>query len=74
MKVKSIKIENFKSIAEENNRIDLESINTIVGKNESGKSNLIEAIGKLNLTGINDQMVMNSGTIEQILPDFIEFC
>ena len=39
MKVKSIKIENFKSFAEENNRIDLESINTIVGKNESGKSN-----------------------------------
>ena len=32
MKVKSIKIENFKSFAEENNRIDLESINTIVGK------------------------------------------
>lgn len=54
MKVKSIKIENFKSFAEENNRIDLERINTIVGKNESGKSNLIEAIGKLNLTGIND--------------------
>ena len=54
MKVKSIKIENFKSFAEENNRIDLESINTIVGKNESGKSNLIEAIGKLNLIGIND--------------------
>ena len=54
MKVKSIKIENLKSFAEENNRIDLESINTIVGKNESGKSNLIEAIGKLNLTGIND--------------------
>ena len=54
MKVKSIKIDNFKSFAEENNRIDLESINTIVGKNESGKSNLIEAIGKLNLTGIND--------------------
>ena len=54
MKVKSIKIQNFKSFAEENNRIDLENINTIVGKNESGKSNLIQAIGKLNLTGIND--------------------
>lgn len=54
MKAKSIKIENLKSFAEENNRIDLESINTIAEKNESGKSNLIEAIGKLNLTGIND--------------------
>ena len=66
MKVKSIKIENFKSIAEENNRIDLESINTIVGKNESGKSNLIEAIGKLNLTGINDTNYFknNNGTCE----------
>ena len=54
MKVKSIKIQNFKSFSEENNRIDLENINTIVGKNESGKSNLIQSIGKLNLTGIND--------------------
>lgn len=54
MKVKSVKIQNFKSFAEENNRIELENINTIVGKNESGKSNLIQAIGKLNLTGIND--------------------
>lgn len=54
MKVKSVKIENFKSFAENNNRIDLDDINTIVGKNESGKSNLISAIGKLNLTGMND--------------------
>ena len=54
MKVKSVKIQNFKSFAEENNRIDLDNINTIVGKSESGKSNLIQAIGKLELTGIND--------------------
>ena len=54
MKVKSVKIQNFKSFAEENNRIDLDNINTIVGKNESGKSNLIQAICKLELTGIND--------------------
>lgn len=54
MKVKSVKIQNFKSFAEENNRIDLDNINTIVGKNESGKSNLIQAIGNLNLTGMND--------------------
>ena len=45
MKVKSIKIDNFKSFAEENNRIDLESINTIVGKNESGKSNCAPSKG-----------------------------
>lgn len=54
MKIKSVKIQNFKSFAEENNRIDLDSINTIVGKNESGKSNLIQAIGKLDLRGIED--------------------
>lgn len=54
MKVQSVKIRNFKSFAEDNNRIDLDDINTIIGKNESGKSNLIEAIGKLNLSGIND--------------------
>ena len=70
MKVKSIKIENFRSFAEENNRIDLESINTIVGKNESGKSNLIEAIGKLNLIGINDNNYFrnnNKNTIDKPL-------
>lgn len=54
MKVTSVRIQNFKSFAEENNRIDLDTINTIIGKNESGKSNLIEAIGKLKLTGMND--------------------
>lgn len=54
MRIKSVRIQNFKSFAEDNNRIDLEDINTIVGKNESGKSNLIQAIGKLDLTGIND--------------------
>ena len=54
MRIKSVRIQNFKSFAEDDNRIDLEDINTIVGKNESGKSNLIQAIGKLDLTGIND--------------------
>lgn len=54
MKVTSVRIQNYKSFAEENNRIDLDTINTIIGKNESGKNNLIEAIGKLKLTGIND--------------------
>ena len=33
MKVKSVKIQNFKSFAEENNRIDLDKIITVIGKN-----------------------------------------
>ena len=68
MKVKSIKIQNFKSFAKENNRINLDNINTIVGKNESGKSNLIQAIGKIVLTGINDSRYFedyNKNTMEK---------
>lgn len=68
MKVKSVKIQNFKSFAEENNRIDIDNINTIVGKNESGKSNLIEAIGKLNFTGMTDSSYFqnyNKNTMEK---------
>ena len=60
MKLKSVKIQNFKSFAEDNNRLDLDDINTIIGKNESGKSNLIQAIGKLDLTGINDNNYFKS--------------
>ena len=41
MKLKSIKIEDYKSFGEENNILVLDSLNTIIGKNESGKSNLI---------------------------------
>lgn len=68
MKVKSVKIENFKSFAKDNNRIDLDDINTIVGKNESGKSNLIEAIGDLELTGLRNKNYFsycNKNTMEK---------
>ena len=54
MKLKSIKIENYKSFGNENNTLVLENINTIIGKNESGKSNLIDCLSRLDLTGIND--------------------
>ena len=55
MKLKSIKIENFKSFGNDNNLLILEDINTIIGKNESGKSNLIECLSKINLSGIDDR-------------------
>ena len=55
MKLKSIKIENFKSFGNDNNLLILEDISTIIGKNESGKSNLIECLSKINLSGIDDR-------------------
>lgn len=56
MKLKSIKIENYKSFGNENNTLILENINTVIGKNESGKTNLIDCLSKIDLTGINDQL------------------
>lgn len=54
MKLKSIKIEDYKSFGEENNILVLDSLNTIIGKNESGKSNLIECLSGINLSGMKD--------------------
>lgn len=45
MLLHSIEIHNFKSIGESNNLIIIEPrITTIIGKNESGKSNISEAL------------------------------
>ena len=54
MKVKSIKINNFKSFENENNTLILDDINTIIGKNESGKSNMIECLSAIDFNGIKD--------------------
>lgn len=54
MKLKSIKIEDYKSFGEENNILILDDLNTIIGKNESGKSNLIECLSGICLSGINN--------------------
>lgn len=54
MKVKSIKIQNYKSFGEANNILQLDNLNTIIGKNESGKSNLIDCLSKLDFTGHMD--------------------
>ena len=51
MKLKFIKINNYKSFANDCNQLLVSELNTIVGKNESGKSNLIEAIGNINKIG-----------------------
>lgn len=50
MKVTSIQFENYKSFKNQNIlRVD-NSITTIIGKNESGKSNLIDLFGSLSIT------------------------
>ncbi len=60
MKVKLVKIENYRSFGEENNVIELDSVTALVGKNESGKSNLIDCLGNLNLTYISDRGYFNN--------------
>ncbi|MBP2079619.1 AAA family ATPase [Oceanobacillus polygoni] len=48
MNIKSIEINNYKSFKEEKNITYLEdSVTAVIGKNESGKSNFLEAIGSL---------------------------
>ncbi len=43
-------LKNFLSYGERNEAIQLESLNVLIGKNSSGKSNLIEALSLLNAT------------------------
>ena len=50
MIIQSAKIENFKSIGCDNNILHLEdTVTALIGKNESGKSNVLESLGLLNL-------------------------
>ena len=56
MKIDKIKINNYKSLGEEDNTLTVDDLNIIVGKNESGKSNIVEAIAGIDLTGMNDKI------------------
>ena len=48
MKISKITINNFKSIGEDKNRIRLESgVTALIGKNESGKSNVLDVISAI---------------------------
>lgn len=50
MRIKSIKINNFRSLGGCKNRINVDDkVTTIIGKNESGKTNILKAMDKLNL-------------------------
>ncbi|WP_455542708.1 ATP-dependent nuclease, partial [Intestinibacter sp.] len=51
MKIKSIMISNYKSLGDEKNILLLEdNITALIGKNDSGKSNILEALGNISFT------------------------
>ncbi len=45
--LKSIKLQNFLSFGAASDKIELKSLNVLIGPNASGKSNLIDAINVL---------------------------
>ena len=51
MKIKNVVINNYKSLGEERNILLLEdNITALIGKNDSGKSNILEALGSISFT------------------------
>lgn len=73
MYIQSVSIKNFKSIGNDNSTIVLEpNITTIIGKNESGKSNILEGLSLISLlesmpTAFSpDNINRNNGTKAEI--------
>lgn len=54
MKLICCKINNYKSLSDEKNIIYLNDLTVILGKNESGKSNIIEAISNIDFIGYTE--------------------
>lgn len=55
MKLTKIEINNFKSFGECDNTLFIDKLNVIVGKNESGKSNIIDAISEIGTVGLTPE-------------------
>lgn len=55
MKLISCKVNNYKSIGEEKNEIYFNDLTIILGKNESGKSNIVEAISGVDVIGYTNK-------------------
>lgn len=60
MKLISCKVNNYKSIGEEKNIIYLDDLTIILGKNESGKSNIVEAISGVDVVGYTSKKYFNN--------------
>ena len=59
MKLIQAEIQNFKSLSEKENLLFLGNVNVVVGKNESGKSNIIDALAGIDYVGIMDKEYFN---------------
>lgn len=55
MKIESAKINNYKSLGEENNLICFSDTTCIIGKNESGKTNILEALSEIKFNGFTSE-------------------
>ena len=65
MYIHSVTLKNYKSIGEEKNEVILEpKITTIIGKNESGKSNVLEGLSRISLLG-DMQNAFNADSINR---------
>ncbi len=55
MRIRSARIKNYKSIGEEQKIFFNDRVSVIIGKNESGKTNILDAFNDINLlSGVND--------------------
>lgn len=55
MKLAKVEINNFKSLGTTDNVLFVDNINVVVGKNESGKSNIIDAISGIEFVGLTSE-------------------
>ena len=57
MKLKDVTIKNYKSFGNDDNFLFVDKLNVIIGKNESGKSNIIDCLSAINMIGLtNDSL------------------
>ena len=55
MKLKDVTIKNYKSFGNNDNFLFLDKLNVIIGKNESGKSNIIDSLSGIDTIGLTDE-------------------
>lgn len=55
MKLKNVTIKNYKSFGDEDNNLFVDNLNVIIGKNESGKSNIIDCLSGIYTIGFTDK-------------------